>query len=292
MGNDGGSIPKRIDLVKEKAKEIKKDTLSINQNRSRYCAISNSKLQAPIVGCRLGYLYNKEALLSCLINKSMPSSFAHISKLKDVKNLITTPNSDRNSPNPLICPLTRLEFNGLNKFIFFWKCGCMIAEKGMASVSTNNCPLCGTEYKPSDVIHLNMGSDEVETKRKIILDAKLANNALKESLKENTKDEKIEHTRDSNKDEAVDMDQADASLGKREVKDLESYLLLGAVSSEVRQKDKKEDKPLNILDRLGSSNQPKGTSNLTVVFADMFHKKITVEDAKGLFFRNCRYGIR
>jgi hypothetical protein len=33
MGNDGGSIAKRVDLVKEKKKEIKKDTLTMNQNR-------------------------------------------------------------------------------------------------------------------------------------------------------------------------------------------------------------------------------------------------------------------
>ncbi len=292
MGNDGGSIPKRIDLVKEKAKEIKKDTLTINQNRSRYCAISNSKLQAPIVGCKLGYLYNKEALLSCLINKAVPSTFSHISKLKDVKDLVTTPNSDRNSPNPLICPLTRLEFNGLNKFLFFWKCGCMIAEKGLASAKTQNCPLCGTEYKSSDVVHLNMSYEEVEAKRKAILDAKSATS--QNAVKETTKEEKNSDIKENLSDSKRDLHNTDSStLGKREVKDLESYLLPTAGSNANNQKDKtEEEKPLNILDRLGSSNQPKGSNILTLVFADMFHKHKSVEDAKGLFFRNCRYGIR
>lgn len=33
MGNDGGSIAKRIDLVREKKKEVKKDKITNNQNR-------------------------------------------------------------------------------------------------------------------------------------------------------------------------------------------------------------------------------------------------------------------
>jgi len=33
MGNDGGSIPKRIDMVKEKTIEPKKDMVTINKNK-------------------------------------------------------------------------------------------------------------------------------------------------------------------------------------------------------------------------------------------------------------------
>lgn len=39
----------------------------------------------PIVWCRLGFLYKKEAIINALMNKKIPVSFKHISSLKDVK---------------------------------------------------------------------------------------------------------------------------------------------------------------------------------------------------------------
>ena len=34
MGNDGGSIPKRVDLVNKKGKEVKADTYLLNKPRA------------------------------------------------------------------------------------------------------------------------------------------------------------------------------------------------------------------------------------------------------------------
>ena len=72
MGNDGGSIPKRIDLVKHKKEPVRKDYTGMNRLRAKHCAISNDPLKGTIVGCRMGYLYNKEALLEGLISKTIP----------------------------------------------------------------------------------------------------------------------------------------------------------------------------------------------------------------------------
>lgn len=169
MGNDGGSIAKRIDLVKEKKKEVRKDTVAINQNRSRYCAISNARLQLPLVGCRLGYLYNKEALLACLINKTMPQAFNHIRKLKDVKDLAATENSNPSSPYPLICPLTAVEYNGLARFVFLWTCGCLFSEKSLPKPNPDTksqvCPMCTAEFSEKDIIPLYLTPEEIEEKK-------------------------------------------------------------------------------------------------------------------------------
>ena len=40
MGNDGGSIPKRVDLVKKAPKEIKADTDILLKAKARYCALT------------------------------------------------------------------------------------------------------------------------------------------------------------------------------------------------------------------------------------------------------------
>ncbi|KAJ2965233.1 hypothetical protein NUW54_g14187 [Trametes sanguinea] len=69
MGNDGGSIPDRRDLVRTKAKAEQAD--KANQLRAMwfFCALSKRPLQEPIVSCALGKLYNKDALLEFLINR-------------------------------------------------------------------------------------------------------------------------------------------------------------------------------------------------------------------------------
>ena len=40
MGNDGGSITKRVDMVRTKKKEIKADEELLNIPRGKYCALS------------------------------------------------------------------------------------------------------------------------------------------------------------------------------------------------------------------------------------------------------------
>jgi hypothetical protein len=99
MGNDGGSIPDRRDLVRNKPKAEQAD--KANQTRARwfFCALSKvcvrlsrkqdatggdrvtstnqlcfvrkqRPLQEPIVSCDLGKLYNKDALIEFLLDRS------------------------------------------------------------------------------------------------------------------------------------------------------------------------------------------------------------------------------
>lgn len=106
MGNDGGSIPDRRDLVRNKPKvRLKSQKMTTeyismirqaeqadkaNQTRARwfFCALSkvskNSnitnpsssilffqrKLQEPVVSCALGKLYNKDSIIEYLLDKS------------------------------------------------------------------------------------------------------------------------------------------------------------------------------------------------------------------------------
>ena len=53
--------------------------------KSKLCALTKDKLRLPIAVCKMGLLYNKEAIVRSLIEKNMPSAFRHIKKLKDVK---------------------------------------------------------------------------------------------------------------------------------------------------------------------------------------------------------------
>lgn len=69
MGADGGSIPDRRDLVKVKGKAEKTDR-ELERERFYLCALSKKSLSKPVVADALGKLYNKDAILEFLIDKS------------------------------------------------------------------------------------------------------------------------------------------------------------------------------------------------------------------------------
>lgn len=70
MGNDGGSIPYRIDLVKTKAKEEKTDEKALARQLWLLCALSHRPLGQPVVTDALGKLYNKDAVIEYLLDRS------------------------------------------------------------------------------------------------------------------------------------------------------------------------------------------------------------------------------
>ncbi|CAG8496672.1 647_t:CDS:2 [Diversispora eburnea] len=151
MGNDGGSIPKRIELVKEKQKEVRPDRTALKIATWFFCALSKRLLQEPIVSCALGKLYNKDAIIEYLLNKSAYGDgdiiCSHISSLKDVKTLNLTVNPafkessaasiahfDQEMVSRFICPITRKEMNGKSKFVYLNKCGCVFSEQGLKEI--------------------------------------------------------------------------------------------------------------------------------------------------------------
>lgn len=184
----------------------------------------------------------------------MPRTFRHISKLKDIKDVNATENYNPKSPFPLICPFSRLEYSGLSRFVFLWKCGCMMSEKVLLANKkkedeTRNCPSCGEEYDQKDVIPLNLTPEEIDERREtlkketekpsgILKDKQKAENLIGSSIK--LQDEREE----------------DATLGKREINEMDAYLL-----TEPTEKPVKSSKP-NILDKLANekpdSKQQKG----------------------------------
>jgi hypothetical protein len=93
MGNDGGSIPDRRDLVKSKPKAEQAD--KANQNRARwfFCALSKAPLTEPVVSCALGKLYNKDAIIEFLIERGKYGDgeeiCGHVKKVKVLSHIFT-----------------------------------------------------------------------------------------------------------------------------------------------------------------------------------------------------------
>ncbi|KAH9016157.1 DUF602-domain-containing protein [Lactarius pseudohatsudake] len=143
MGNDGGSIPDRRDLA-DKA----------NQTRARwfFCALSKRPLQEPVVSCELGKLYNKDAMIEFLLDRSAfgdgEEICGHIRSLKDVKTLSLTGNPAPKSGSPdsgvdrglFVCPLNLKEMTGVVPFVYLSTCGCVFSQAGLKAVSTGTPP--------------------------------------------------------------------------------------------------------------------------------------------------------
>ncbi|KAK1936423.1 hypothetical protein X943_003361 [Babesia divergens] len=170
MGGDGGSIPGRTDLVRTsgytfarnlggmgyspntqmRAADEHMSSSEIKELRWQTCSLTQAPLSLPIVACRLGLLYNKEAVIKYILAKKAVVSMQHTKNLKDFKDVkfMVDPSTKR-----FICPLTRTEFGATNRGILIWKCGCCVSEKAFkelikhkVSQRTTFCPNCNEEF--------------------------------------------------------------------------------------------------------------------------------------------------
>lgn len=183
MGCDGGTIPKRHELVKGPKKVEKVDKNAELAARWKYCALSQERLRRPIVSCDLGRLYNKDAVIEYLLDKSAerPNTEAvvHIRGTKDIKELHLTDNPEwegerRNAKGDryedilkgmFICPVVGLEMNGKHRFCYLQTCGCVFSDRALKEVKTEICHKCGDPFKGEDLIVLNGTKEEVEKLR-------------------------------------------------------------------------------------------------------------------------------
>ncbi|XP_002737586.1 replication termination factor 2-like [Saccoglossus kowalevskii] len=175
MGCDGGTIPKRDELVRLKKKPEQKDKDMDLFVKWCLCTISQEPLNQPIVACELGRLYNKESILEYLLDKSICQNAQHIRGLKDVTvlNLTTNPvyGNDKvadkgdayidRQKSKYICPVSGLEMNGRHRFCFLPSCGCVFSERALKEVKSTVCNKCGGAYSKGDEIVLNGSDDDV-----------------------------------------------------------------------------------------------------------------------------------
>ncbi|XP_072370619.1 replication termination factor 2 isoform X2 [Scyliorhinus torazame] len=202
MGCDGGTIPKRHELVKGPKKVEQVDKNAALAARWNYCAISQRPLRKPIVACELGRLYNKDAVIEYLLDTSPEKCIivtaTHIKNLKDVKQLNLTDNptwkGDKANTKgdkyedlqraAFICPVVGLEMNGRQKFCYLHACGCVFSERAMKEIKTEVCHKCGESFNEDDVIVLNGSKEEMADLQRKMEERKLKAKLLKEARKE------------------------------------------------------------------------------------------------------------
>ncbi|KAI9805477.1 MAG: hypothetical protein M1825_000728 [Sarcosagium campestre] len=171
MGNDGGSIPTRRELVKEAARS--KTTTQVKETQQEQqswdwttCPLSHMPLSQPVVSDCAGKLYNKDAILEFLLpsddsaKKAESTEYLNgrVKSLRDiieVKFEVETESKDGTTTRAgdiWVCPITRKRLGPGLKSVYLVPCGHAYSEIAIKEVSSDTCLQCNENYTPDNVI--------------------------------------------------------------------------------------------------------------------------------------------
>ena len=177
MGNDGGSIPTRRELVKSAARtptvsELKATALENLSHAWSHDPLTSEPLEMEnVVSDWRGRLYNYESILKGLMPKdeeddttppalvngeSAELTFAStgIKSLRDVVKLKFKRYTPPGTKGGAIwaCPVSLKELGASTKAVYLVPCGHVFAEAAMREIEEKLCPECSEAFKAGDVI--------------------------------------------------------------------------------------------------------------------------------------------
>ncbi|KAI1388149.1 DUF602-domain-containing protein [Hypoxylon trugodes] len=273
MGNDGGSIPKRRELVREAARlpttsELKATALESLTHAWTTCPLSDAPLDlSNTVSDWRGRLYNYESVLQCLIPSSetpipetQEAEFARtgIKSLKDVVKLKITTRKDENGREFAACPVSMKELGAATKGVYIVPCGHVFAEVAMKEISDTEkqCPECSEAFEQQHVIPI-LSTDEAEIEKlaKRIDDLKAAGLAhnLKKDKSAGKKKRKAEDARGNRIDGESQKEKSSnrANKTKEDKKDISSRInnpMTASLTAKVLTEQKERTKRRKMVD--------------------------------------------
>lgn len=168
MGNDGGSIPTRRELVKESAKpktltEMKEKQQEHLAHRWSQCPLSHTALKKPVVADYAGDLYNKDAIIQFLLpddvstlDKVDAEAFlgGRVKALKDIVEVqFEVEHDEKKNIDKWVCPVTGKELGPAVKAVYIVPCGHAFSHEAIKAMKGSECVQCSQTYDSSrDVI--------------------------------------------------------------------------------------------------------------------------------------------
>lgn len=187
MGNDGGSIPKRRELVKEAARAPTISELKATAHESLSHAWTHDPLSSEPLDlddtasdCR-GRLYNYESVLKGLVpgddggdagekanGNDMTFAATGIKSLRDIVRLKFkryTP-AGPNSKAIWACPVSLKELGPATKAVYIVPCGHVFADIAIKEITDQEhvCPECSESFDEQDIIPI-LPTDEAEVQK-------------------------------------------------------------------------------------------------------------------------------
>ncbi|KAK3381997.1 Rtf2 RING-finger-domain-containing protein [Podospora didyma] len=237
MGNDGGSIPTRRELVKSAARaptvsELKATALESLGHAWSHDPVTSDPLDLEnAVSDWRGRLYNLESILKALIpnpddttstpNDESPHldiASAGIKSLRDVVRLKLKRYAPPGSKGQEIwaCPVSLKELGASTKAVYIVPCGHVFADTAMKQIQGDACPECSEPFVPRDVIPIfptDKSDIEKLTARADELKAKGLTHSLKKDKSGSKKKRKAE---EANGSDAVAVDLAEAEARRKD----------------------------------------------------------------------------
>lgn len=235
MGNDGGSIPTRRELVKEAARnptvtELKSTLAERLHHLWTTDPLSNQPLAEPIVSDCAGRLYSKASILEFLLPGDEADDSGSV-KAEQGKLLGGTVTSSKDvvelkfsaadlgaaaatsGPGRWKCPISNEPLGPTNKAIYLVPCGHVFSATALrevdAAAASKTCLVCNEPYAENDNIPI-LPTAEAEVARLVLRIKTLQESGLRHSLKplggkskRDKKDKKIKEGIDGKRDEQV-----------------------------------------------------------------------------------------
>ena len=201
MGNDGGSIPTRRELVKEAARDLSTTQVKEIQTEQQEhywstCALSHQPLSLPVVSDALGTLYNKDAVLDHLLTAAQEDKQGleakgeafkdRLRSLRDVVEVKFQLHDEEKTSSATkqnwVCPITGKALGPGVKAVYLVPCGHAFVESAIKEMGGENCLQCNENYSPNDVIPI-LPTSQTEKDRLEQRILKLKEQSLTHSLK-------------------------------------------------------------------------------------------------------------
>ncbi|KAL9595694.1 MAG: hypothetical protein Q9219_006290 [cf. Caloplaca sp. 3 TL-2023] len=230
MGNDGGSIPTRRELVKEAAKNPSTTQIKETQNEKLeyywfHCALSQKPLLPPIVSDSTGNLYNKDAVLQHLLDSAETGHDENVAgndrtsgTIKGLRDVVEVKfaideeedGQKESSTTRLVCPVSGKRLGPGVKAVYLVPCGHAFAESAIREMPGERCLQCDELYVTENIISILPTSltDKDRLRERIL---KLQSTGLTHSLKKSPGSTKKRKKGPSIKEESIDT--ADLAAG-------------------------------------------------------------------------------
>lgn len=196
MGNDGGSIPKRRELVKNAARtptvsELKATILESLSHAWSHCALSDAPLDMETaVSDATGRLYNYEAVLKYLMPSDEPLDLAALTApvmIRSLRDIVKLKFLRRDGK--WICPVSLKELGPATRSVYLVPCGHAFAEVTVTKIDEDLCPECSEPFERENIIAILPSTDK-DIERLIKRMDDLKSKGLSHSLKKDKSEKK------------------------------------------------------------------------------------------------------
>ncbi|EWC46401.1 hypothetical protein DRE_04344 [Drechslerella stenobrocha 248] len=240
MGNDGGSIPTRRELVKSPTR--RKTTSELRSQSSQnstyhwtFCPLSKRPLKSPVVSDSLGRLFNKDAVIEWLIEPDKFGDGEGVMKSSGVKGLkdvvdvnfevgkdgetsssaagssadaFEVPNGGIMNGNGSasgrkevwVCPITQKELGPGAHAVYLVPCGHAFAEAAVREIKEDACLVCSEKFDKDDGVVKINPTEDADIDRLKQRRERLAAAGLAHSLKKLSGKKRKNKDRDQQKE--------------------------------------------------------------------------------------------